>query len=641
MKLFLFALFLIAGSLLWSSPNYAQFSGSISGGITLSSNVEGIDTSAPDKIVQPGISLQYLTQFSPITTYKFSASIAPYIYTQTSNHTYYSMTFGLGSSFYLSNQQAIRAEWERGSSEAEPAPTAQTQSTSQTITSPTSAPPPSTSQSSTVRNTPTDSSTDAASSLADSLVANTTSALYLVSGGLDSMEFKGKNSEALSDRRDSASEIVSTLADLLDSLTFSQSEKEVALDEFKDVRLLIAQILSGSKQQERILLLFDQAVKYLNEAQPESDFMPTQGVVLPSGSTPELTPSPGHSTTNDTGINNDEPSETTDVAAPKAPIYTLISATQPFRTLGAQDFDIAADLTDRGATTFASSLQFPLSYEIRINQPFYKIYDYNALTFEGTFESSPSERTALDLTYDLISSSYPNDSVYTNVENQLRLGVRTLLSNSTSLLFEGILGLKKYSTPITTDTVGATKLKKPAAVPSSFFQYSLGTGLVHTIGQDVSVGGLFTFSTNPALRAYVDQIGNLSQRKTAGISDDQYTYNLTRLMGFIQAKVFWGIMLALDLSTEHRKYGSIVKKVSDLITQLTGADRTEIAFITNLGVTKDFTFEEDRALSLFNDIALTFSVGYTTVAAKLPSGALFPLYSYNDTEAGLSLAFGF
>ncbi len=644
MKCFLVLLYICVGLCCLSERSFAQFSGTISAGLNASSNVDGVDTSSPDRILQPGLTLQYLTQFSPITTYTISFSTAPYLYTQTPDHSYSSTIFDAGGSFYLSNLKAIREESDQLSADAKPAPVAQTRPSSQSGTPPIGSSPPTSSATSASQaqhaNESTDSGDSDSSDLSDSLVANTTSALYLVSGALDSMEFKGKNGDALSDRRDSASELISTLADLLDSLTFSASVKEVTLDELKDVRPLLIQILAGSKQQSRVLQLFDDGVKYLNEAKPQSDFMPIQGVVPTPSQPADGAPSTG-SLQRPAIPSVKEPVQDEEEESPKAPTYTLISATQPFRTLGAQDFDIAENLTDQSATTFASSLQLPFSYEIRRNQPYYNIYDYNALTLEGTFESSPSEKTSLDLTFDYINSNYQNDSVYTNVEDQLRLGVRTLISHSTSLIFEGILGLKNYSTPLAVAPDSTNKLKKVATVPSSFFQYTFGAGIVHAAGESASFGMLFTISTNPVLRAYVDQLGKLSQRQAASTSDDQYTYNLSRAMVFVQDKIFWGLILAIDVAGEHRKYGSVVKKVTDNITRLSGADRTERSLIANAGLTKEFSFEDARALSLFTDIALTATLGYTTVAAQLPSGAAFPLYTYDDTEVGISLSLSF
>ncbi len=635
-------LVIVLESMIWAGPSYAQFQGTLSAGIISSSNVEGVDTSAPDRIFQPGITLQYLTQFSPVATYKFSASTTPYIYTQRDIHSYSATQLGIGASFYLSNIPSIRAEASLAGSE----PVADSQSypdNSAQKTGTFSIPPTQQASQTGPSTEPIKSNAAEGSSTTDSLVATTTTALYLVSGALDSIQFKGKNAAVLSDQRDSASQIVSTLADLLDSLTFTQSVKEVSLGELRETRPLLEHVLSGLKQEDRILLLFAQAIKDLEKAYPESDFLPTQGSLEPDSSAISTQHTHTTSATRPVAPTYSEPdsSDQSDDEPAKAPLFFLIAPTQAFRNLSAQDFDIPANLADAGATTFASNLQLPLTFEIRKNQPYYKIYDYSALTIEGTYEASPSQRTTLDLTYDLINSTYPNDSIYSSLENQLRIGVRTLLSQTTALLAEGIIGFKNYVTPLTVLPDSVNKLKRPSTVASSFFQYSLGLGLMHSIGDDVSFGGLFTFSTNPTLRAYVDQIGNLSQRRATGISDDQYTYNLMRLMAFVQAKIFMGMMLSLDLSGEHRKYGSVVNRTTDRITLLTGADRTERGLFTNVTLLKDFSFVNERALSLFNDISLSGSIGYSTVSALLPSGPRFPLYSYDDTEIGLSLSLGF
>jgi len=637
--LFRSLLFLIVlESLILGGPCYAQFQGTISAGMISSSNVEGLDTSAPDRIVQPGISLQYLTQFSPVATYKLSASMNPYFYTQNNLHTYYSSQFGIGASYYLTNLQAIRAE--ANGSGVESVASLGKESNAQTTVASSNHTSQQASQTASSNDRPA-TSNEEGTSPADSLIVNATIDLYLVSGALDSLEFTGKDVGVLSDQRDSASQIISTLADLLDSLSFTQSVKEVSVSELKEIRPLIEHVLAGLKPRDRILLILDRSINDLEKAKPESDYLPTQSSLLPDSSSGLNMALLTDSWQRTTVISEPAATYQSDDEPPKAPIFTLIPATMPFRNLGAQDFDIPANLADAGATTFASSLQLPVTFEIRRDQPFYKIYNYSALTIEGTYENLPSHSTTLDLTYDLTNSTYFDDSIYSSIEHQIRLGTRTLLSQTTALFAEGIIGIKHYVTPLTVLPDSTNKLKRPSTVASSFFQYSLGLGLMHSISDAVLFGGLFTFSTNPTLRAYIDQIGNLSQRRATGISDDQYTYNLVRLMAFIQAKIFWGMMLNFDLSEEHRKYGSVVNRVTDRVTLLTGADRTERGVFTNFSLMKVFSFVDDRALSLFSDISVAGNIGYSAVSAFLPSGGNFPLYSYDDTEIGLTFSLGF
>jgi hypothetical protein len=632
-----------------ASNSFAQFQGSIGAGVSSSSNIDGLDSSVSDHIISPIVNLGYTFNISALSKVSIGANFAPDYYNANPTHSYEGYSFTATPTFYLSNQKAIQAESielrHELAQEARQDSIDRVHSTSEASELPvndgaTSADTPSGTAATTAHE-----STSAAyrADATDSIIDYATSGLYLLGESLDSLDYRklGKAEDAMSALRDSISDQVNTLADLLDSLPFSRSFRQVALDQLTAIKPSLDRVIAKAVARDRILTIYKSVVYFVTSAIPQPDYMPvveppepTPSVVLSKDTTnrTHLTPRTNPETRNFPTGNQLEP---TAEVSDKAPTISLISSAERLRYTTSQDFTIIEDAATNTATTLATSLTFPISFEVRKNRDIYTAYDYSTLSIQGTGEVFSGRTAQFNFTYDFLKSNYPNDSIYSNIENRFRISTHIALGTRIVLLLDGGFGYKSFTTPLSVDSVGIGKLKRAANVASSFAQWTLGAGYAQFLGDRVVLGLVGSVTRSPSLRAYVDQTGNPLQGRTASVSDDEYTYDLSRLMLYATTRLIWDIDLSGDIVVEHRKYGSVFKQDKKVVTAVTGADREENASLLSIYVGRDFPFDDERLFGAFNDLTLQFTVNSTKVHSSLSQ------YSYTDAGFGLSFSLGF
>jgi hypothetical protein len=244
--------------------------------------------------------------------------------------------------------------------------------------------------------------------------------------------------------------------------------------------------------------------------------------------------------------------------------------------------------------------------------------------------------------YQFTRTVYPFDSVYTNSENRLRIEGRAALSSSSILFGELALGFRNYLDPLQQSAA----IKKTgnnvdtifSAGSANFTQFSFGFGVAQFIGERWAIGALAAFNDNPNLRAYVTNMLSVAKRRAAPqIADDEYTYNLQRYAIFSNARIFFDMDFGVDLSFEHRKYGSTAEtKIKGRLGGIIAAQpgRTEDGNFINASLSKLFPFD-NRLAKIFNSVMIE---GILEVAGVSSSD---PNYSYNETAFTLNASLAF
>jgi hypothetical protein len=449
--------------LLVTNPGRAQLTGSVSIGGQLTNNVQQLDTIAPDQILMPAFQLNYDIHPSGVTTISLIGSYTPSFYNLNSGLSFNEISIGTTGLFYLTNQDAISAEALENGDEAESKPfhsshlqRMENSYMKQFRSSQPTAPPAS----------PPMHASSSQQSKSDSMVDLAVSALYLLSGELDSTEIspkgitKARVSE-LEDLRDSISDVISTIADLLDSAGYSESTAEVIVSELQGVRAPLLALMPQTKPFHTDPGLLDSAIRFLQQAKPETDFLST----APTPSAP-----PAASAQTKQLVHSLATIKTTipgaEAVTTSAPILTLLTSSTRLREFGYNDAVIHEDIDDSGATTMATSLTVPVAYTSHIGveslTPSDSAYfdslfggDYGGnpnnnkmLTFGGAVEGMLTPTLSLRGNYSFTQDNFPFDSVYSNTENRITLTPRIAFGKSTILIGEGAIGFKKYLNPL-------------------------------------------------------------------------------------------------------------------------------------------------------------------------------------------------
>ncbi len=628
----------------------AQLTGSVSMGLQTTNNVQSLDTIAPDRILLPAFQLNYDVHPSGVSSVGLSCSIAPNYYHVNPGLSFNETTIGATGMFFLSNQDAISAEaLEKGSNNefktshsshfrgimndnrllefprpANPNPI------------PVPVPAPALQQ----------------QSKNDSLVDAAVAALYELSGELDSAVIppkglsKARVSE-LEELRDSISDVISTIADLLDSTGYSESASKVVVGELQAIRAPFLRMLPQLKSTHLESGLLGAAIQFLQQAKPEMDFLPTAPTpsALPGASAATSQLMHSLSTIVIPSGKNDEEA--------LAPNLTLITLSTRMRTFGYNDVAIHEDADDSGARTMAMVLTVPVVYT---NHAGIHYAPGDTVLFGGNYGGNPNDNKTLSFgaalegltstsfslrgSYDYMGTNFAFDSVYSNTENRLTLSPRLAVGRTTVLFGEAALGLRKYLDPLhLTDTLKGAKGRVLNVVNkstgSNFTQFSFGLGAGWFLGERSVVGALMAFNINPNLRAYVTSaetsIGAKGKvRAAAQIADDEYTYDLSRYTLFTTNRIWGDLDLGIDGSYEHRKYGSAVGPKGGVLD----SGRTENGTFLNASLSKLIPFEE-RFIGVFDALTVEAKLEWTTVASTQA------VYGYQLTDVTLTATLTF
>jgi hypothetical protein len=635
----------------------AQLTGSVSMGVQATNNVQQLDTIAPDQILMPAFQLNYDMHLSGVSTISLTSSYTPSFYNLNPGLSFQETSLGATGVFYLSHQDAIAAEALENGSEDEPKHTHSShflnmeRNEMELMRSyPLPNPIPASIAS------PTMHTSSHQQSKNDSLVDLAVSALYTLSGELDSTNIaptevsKARVSE-LEDLRDSISDVISTIADLLDSAGYSESVAEVVVTELESIRAPLLALMPQTKPSHTDITLLDVAIHSLQLAKPEIDFLPTAPTpVAPPGASVE-TKQLMHSLASIKNIIPGADAETT-----PAPNITLLTSNTRLRTFGYNDATIHEDADDSDATTMAAALTVPVAYTNHAGVHYSPAdsllfggnyggnpNDNKMLTFGAAVEGLTSTNFSLRGSYDYTHDDFPFDSVYTNTENRITLTPRLALGKSTVLIAEGAVGFKKYLDPLVVTTVPALydtiirpkkgdtiELTRKAVTKTSapnFDQFSYGIGVAQFIGEQWVIGALTAFNNNPNLRAYVTSANVVTGAKgkavraAAQIADDEYTYNLGRYTLFTNARIFADLDFGLDFSYEHRTYGSAVGPKGAVLD----SGRTENGEFLDASLSKLIPFDE-RLIGVFNGLLLEAKLELADMVSTEP------IYGYALTE---------
>ncbi len=634
---YLFRVQLVLALMLISLSVKAQLSGSVGVGGQTTNNVQTLDTIEPDRILMPAVELNYNVQTSGVSTVTLTGSYAPSFYSQNPTLSFHETSIGATGLFYLINQDDITAEKEENNIETR----SKSQHSSRFLSMPMT--DPSFEFSKAYAHSPL--ARTEIETKNDSLVDLAVSELYMLSGELDSSEIfpkgisKNKVSELVT-LRDSISDVISTVADLLDSVGYSESVSEIIVGELQDLQGPLQNVAIHIQPPLVNLSSLDAAVRLLREAKPEQDFLPTS--LTPSAPSNKAAPQPEKIRS----LTIVPSTENTWQAS--APILTLVTSTTRLRVFGYSDATIREDLEDSGATTMATSLTIPVNYTDHSGVHFSLAdsaffggnfggnpNDNSILTFGAAVEGLPSTQFSLRGSYDYTHTQFPFDSVYSSNENRFTFSPRLSAGSLTVLFGEAAIGFKKYLNPLIVSQVVKRPKKGDTTVSqiagSSFDQFSFGVGLTQFLGQHWLVGGLMSFNDNPNLRAYVTtaQIAAGTRgkaiRATTQIADDEYTYNLGRYTLFADGRIWGGIDLGLDLSYEHRKYGSAVGKRGTVLD----SGRTENGEFFNVSLSKLFVFDE-QWIGIFDGLLLEAKLESDNVVATQS------IYNYKLSELTLT-----
>jgi hypothetical protein len=426
---------------------------------------------------------------------------------------------------------------------------------------------------------------------------------------------------------DSAQELVGVTRELLSTTSYTTSVKEIVLDELRQQLAAIER--HRSLELANITREWKALIAKLESIEEESDFLPTDELDIES---------------------DEEDEEIAEIIKPSvqlAPLTTLSTTHQRFRSMGASDFYLLQDRGNMTERTIATTFSLPISWTRQINSETYENYSNDQLWLSLRGSGMPSEKSQFAGSFDRITTRHPLDTVYSNTEWRIRGAGKVALSDKTLFAGEIGYGLRTYSNPLYIEISPENSPRKSyVSVGSEFSQVNIGAWFQSFISETLVWGGIVTAGISPDLKAYVttvdrSDIGQGPPAGSLGVADEEYNYDQISITAFLNSNPIEEIEATVDLSYQHRAYGAVDLGtartqagnaiIQRLIASAANAERTENWIIARLGASRLFLFE-DRFLSIFSGIGVDASVTYNSVSASVST------YTYDNTSLSLSAA---
>ncbi|MEI8135516.1 MAG: hypothetical protein WCH46_10675 [bacterium] len=613
---------------------FAQFSGTVSfGGFHTtnsgaSTSTTGNSSSAPDNVITPSLDLLYSWDVTNYTGLKFEATYTPNYYTASSDRTYTRTHFGVEGNFYLSNladePPILPAK----------VATVRSDSVIQSVTT--------TLEQKKTKLTPTPQVDKSA--LISTRLAH-------ISELLDSFDIdeKGLSSDSIdiaSDLKDSVSESVLALSQIISSEPFTESIGEVVGGELTTQLRIFQDVPIAIQVRNQIESEIAEATTLLKSAVPVDE-----GILVKS------TESSVDSFQTNTKPNDAEKkliiaqaiqhaqtvSPPATISSETSPTLTLVNSQTAFTDFSSNDISLRTDLQVFSKKTTATQLSIPITFDRQDNRSAYTVYTNTLFDIKPRLDYYFGTHASTGLTLGYSVTSYPLDSAHLSDANELlaRVDCRLEIMTNVVLVPELAFGSKNYAQALKYSVIVPVKghpLRPDTVVtilPKTYTHYFGGIGLMFFPTKNLSVGIVESMSRSSNLRPYIyDSLISIRTRGTGSSIDDEYSYDLTRESIFLQWKPLWDIVLAIDFAYENQHYASIEIKRRLLKNQTTNIQRDDKGTLTEISLTREWDFDS-RLIGIFTTFTPTIDVSSTNITSSLKQ------FSYKDVSTTLSLEFGF
>lgn len=591
--------------LLLSARAYGQFSGSVSLGVNSSSNASGTDTTSPDRPFLPSVDLQYRQAISRLNSLTFEAATSPYFSSVTSDNSYFKYDLALTGEFFLSEDLPRAPELPSVPNSTVPSSAPQSAIKPQQPAQPGPSSPPHL------------GAKDSISVVGEQLA--------LLSARLDSLEIDDSrlsedSVDAATDLKDSLSESILAVSEVLSAETYSESIQKVLTEELDADLLLLKQIPLQSILKDSIATAIWTARSVLSRALAASDLVVVP--VEPLDTTKQQLP-PAIVL----AIKKPAAAETQN-----APIITLVNPTTDIHDLSSADFTPKEDAPPRTTTTLATVLRVPVQFEQQQNSLKYEAFSYSQFVFEPRLALYAGEHFGFGAEYGFSSNFYPNDTLYTYTEHKFRLDAHASIGDAVVIGAQFGMNFANYSHPFDSVFKGPRgKLISEYTEPANFNRTELGLHATFFIGGSSIAGAAIAISRSSQLRPYLVN-ALLGRSKIGGqAADDPYSYELTRYILYASTTTFWELTPSIDVAFEKRAYGK------GLLRTNVGANipaRNDNGTIVTFDLSRLFPFEE-RLLSIFDAITPELNIEYTKYGSSIKT------YAYKDLSTTLAVTLGF
>ncbi|MEP7233764.1 MAG: surface lipoprotein assembly modifier [Ignavibacteriota bacterium] len=601
----------------------AQFSGTLSFDAYRSSNVEGSNAASPDNAFNPSLDFLYNWNIAKSSDIRIEAAAYPTWYQHYTSRDYSTYNLFLSGHLYLSHLDTekpvipisipLTVSIERFSDSA-----------------------------SLSQNTNNISHTNQ---------PDISSMLEGISELLDSSEIVEKglsvdSIDAYSDLKDSISETILAISDIVGSQGLTESVKNVALEEISTQQLLLQKIPLLSWQHSALSLQIEDVLSFLRKIPASIDVLE----ILPQvqGAEHFRDSSISEKAARVEKLRGQTLADLNLTISPNrieenSPFFTLINAETDLQSFGTNDIDVAENILPKTQLTFATRLTLPLAYEVSAYRGLYDLADSRTVEFSPRLDFYLGNCLGIGAGYELLITKFPNDTsqLDNTIENRARLDGRLQITHEITVLPQLAFGSKSYARaikyltfvpkpgrPLKPDTVVVT-------TPSNYTQTNFGIAIIYMPLPKLTFGTAVVLSRSKILRPYFfDSILTRKSHIGGSLNDDHYSFDLTKETFFLLATLPAAIEIGIDVGYENRHYANVEIRGKIARLPTTNIQRDDHGPMLGISLSRQFDFESDL-IGVFTGFTPTLSVEYSNFTSSVSE------FSYSNTIALLSLNFDF
>jgi hypothetical protein len=399
--------------------------------------------------------------------------------------------------------------------------------------------------------------------------------------------------------------IIDGLNDVMQAEGFTESMKEVIIEELEAVKVKLSQ----QRDTSRFLLILARLRESIGviralTAEPDALFV--------GAATAGSTRDQRMNVTDDDELN---------------PLYTLYNGTDiARRKFSHSRILFLEDLYPKWAMPLQQSLEIPISFEFQRNSATYDGYSYNAFITSPTLLLYPSRSVSLSFTYEYGLNSYFNDTSQSYQEHNFWIEARTVAASSLLIIGSAGIGYRSYPQPLRIEELISIRPPRYFVRESqaTFSKFSLGGGLIWFIGDRffTSIVAKKTISPTVDSPTYIVEFRQGTQY-AGKLSNDDFSYEKSGGVFTIGVRTPADIDWGFTADYENRIYPNTF-----LYTPAQqGNPRPTSA--------SKFISSDSRMFGIFSSFYPTLSVTYTNISSTIHT------YSYDDLRLSADMTWYF
>jgi hypothetical protein len=309
-----------------------------------------------------------------------------------------------------------------------------------------------------------------------------------------------------------------------------------------------------------------------------------------------------------------------------------------FNDISHNNLYISEDLLGFSSTMNAPRLSVTLESELQENSKTYSSFSYHTIKIHPNFTTNIST-VLLGAHYYFTDVNYPNDTLYKYTEHRLWGDLRFEIADGLASVSSVGIGFRNnpYPLQIHIRTLPPNPAKIDLVAQSKFTQLSLGSGILYSMSERITIGLFGKLTLNPNIDSLAYSASANQANKSAGpLSTNTYAYDKYGGILSLQTRLPFDIDLGATFDYERRRYPTFkIVRTFNRREVVVSSTRNDDMYYVSATIAKPFFPASDRFAALFTGITPIIDLRYSKLSSSVST------FSYEDLTTTLNISFDF